>query len=1036
MELALHCQRARDRIDECLRTIDRHEDGEETMPATILEAFFRESGELQRALNARTVLWGLYVPPGWTDAMIAASAEAYFEERVGPHLVAGNTELAWAIVNCDKPLPLEFQKALFMDPTYRLLREDHELLRACVDKGLDGEHVKIVWSRDMAKNPQLVRKCFAMCPQSLRVSGGRNDDGGLPPRHLEDMANLRAFAFSDHAHARRCRATPPPRGAEGVRAMFAPALFHDPALLADLVLVATAHHDASKARAGREEDGHEGEGAAEEDSAAEYSTDEEEDAEDSTEADEDAADGTEDDDDSDYRVEEDEDSDDRVEDKHAADDITEEEGGTEEEEAAKNRTAQQGYADAVEDSPEKEGVAEAGTVYDDAAEGSTELEEDAADIEYEDAAQDVKEEKGLTEEDAAEDFTDVDDDADDRTDDDDEEEDRTEEEGWVRSVVEGAFPRRGKDDDDAATVLRQPLLDSEEFALRLARGLLDGAVPESKRHACPVTYRDLSPRLRAIPEVARAFVRLHPTNILFVPADLRGNDEIWGELWEAATTSSVGHGGDCDDKSSSNNDISRPGSGAHSTSSDAHSCSKRTATKLLVLQLLEESNAKYWPEGALNDFAEIFPSLDPEIQKDRDVNLRMAVACARAPVSELRDRLAPEWIHSREFWIDLAEKHHCPHDLWTLVPAPEAVATDAAVILAWARHAPAGLVGGSSGDRVRWIARAAATFPHLALLADRAVLLNWMPHFFRRFKMLFHDRIPPALLHDKSLWLELLPPLDDNTYAGRHIPNRLRHDLDIVQALLRCPDTKWKTFRRCYLELPEELQNRFAPRLVSAIESSDELHLLHKLSLFLSGASHLLKIPEVAHAAFSNGFNTESFDCEEAIQESDWSNDPDSMLSFARRVGPRSGGWYWICCSEELRENKAFLLAVLKLDDPPCLEVEGDLEDDYDILCATFAHRPSRRGDRVPTSRERDFIRTVRGRLQQYLSLEAFMAGIQSNESRRPHQDPAAPVALLRQDEDTLQDFKRRMVELLGCVSHEEASVLRRVSLTFTVHGF
>jgi hypothetical protein len=103
---------------------------------------------------------------------------AYFRERVGPHLlVAGNKELAWAIVNCDnRPLlPLAFQKALFMDPTYRLLREDHELLRACVDKGLDGEHVKIVWSSDMAENPQLVRKCFAMVMSAVVTSNGRRN---------------------------------------------------------------------------------------------------------------------------------------------------------------------------------------------------------------------------------------------------------------------------------------------------------------------------------------------------------------------------------------------------------------------------------------------------------------------------------------------------------------------------------------------------------------------------------------------------------------------------------------------------------------------------------------------------------------------------------------------------------------------------------------------------------------------------------------------------------------------------------------------
>jgi hypothetical protein len=221
--------------------------------------------------------------------------------------------------------------------------------------------------------------------------------------------------------------------------------------------------------------------------------------------------------------------------------------------------------------------------------------------------------------------------------------------------------------------------------------------------------------------------------------------------------------------------------------------------------------------------------------------------------------------------------------------------------------------------------------------------------------------------------------------------------------------------------------------LVAAIESRAAVDVGDKVSELLARGSDLLSIPEVALAALSKGYDPDSFGCVEAMQASDWARDPAFMWSLARR---REAGWtFGVCCSDDLRNNKAFLLEVLKLDRPPCLHVEGDLEHDYDILCAMFGHRVSR-WDRIPTRRDMDFIRKVRGRLQQYLSLEAFMAGIQSEESCRPHQGLAAPVTLLRQDQDTLHDFKRRMVELLGCVSHEEASVLRRVSLTFTMHGF
>jgi hypothetical protein len=413
------------------------------------------------------------------------------------------------------------------------------------------------------------------------------------------------------------------------------------------------------------------------------------------------------------------------------------------------------------------------------------------------------------------------------------------------------------------------------------------------------------------------------------------------------------------------------------------------------------------------------------------------VACAFAPLTALRDCLAREWIRDRDFWIDLAKNHHCHHNLWELLPAPRRVATDLAVVLAWARHARPSLLDNKSD--VRWITDAVAKFPRLALLADRAVLLNWMPHFFQRTRMLFRDRIPPELLQDKSLWLELLPSLGDGTYAGRHVPRRLRHDPDVVDAQLRRPATKRKMFYRCYSKLPFALQTRFAHRLVAAIESSDcELHVEHKLSRLLTRESDLLCIRKVAHAALCNGYDTESFTSMEAMQASDWARDPASMLSLARRLGAGADWMFWECCSDDLHNDKAFLLEVLKLDAPPPLRVEGDLQNDYDIMCATFAHRDP--PGRVPTRGDRDFIRTVRARLQQYVSLETFMAGIdqsKAEEGSRPlhHEHSPAPLSLLRQDRDASSGLKMRMVELLGCVSNEEASVLRRVSLTFAMNG-
>jgi hypothetical protein len=262
-------------------------------------------------------------------------------------------------------------------------------------------------------------------------------------------------------------------------------------------------------------------------------------------------------------------------------------------------------------------------------------------------------------------------------------------------------------------------------------------------------------------------------------------------------------------------------------------------------------------------------------------------------------------------------------------------------------------------------------------------------------------------------------------------------------ARLRFPVRDWWAFQRCYSDLPLALQAQFAHRVVDAIESRDEWD-LEEFGLEEPG---LLTIPAVARAALAKGWTPSSDDFCEVIRASEWTKDPAFTLSLARRLRSSAGrgDTFWTCCSDGLRRDKAFWLEVLKLDDPPPLHVEGELKDDYDILCATFAHRDHPPGRR-PTRRERDFLRTVRDRLQQYLSLEAFMGGISRSSSdedggsrrRSPQQDrpSASPLSLLRQDRDAVADFKTRMVELLGCVSHEEASVLRRVSLTFTMHGF
>jgi hypothetical protein len=119
-----------------------------------------------------------------------------------------------------------------------------------------------------------------------------------------------------------------------------------------------------------------------------------------------------------------------------------------------------------------------------------------------------------------------------------------------------------------------------------------------------------------------------------------------------------------------------------------------------------------------------------------------------------------------------------------------------------------------------------------------------------------------------------------------------------------------------------------------------------------------------------------------------------------------------------------------------------DLESDFDIKCAKLLHC-SASDLRKSASSDPGIIQDVRARLQQYLSLEAFMAGVHAASDPRPKRrgrdgrSRSCPLALLGQDDDTLHDFKARLVEFLGCPSRlEEATVLRNVSNKFTMNGY
>jgi hypothetical protein len=598
----------------------------------------------------------------------------------------------------------------------------------------------------------------------------------------------------------------------------------------------------------------------------------------------------------------------------------------------------------------------------------------------------------------------------------------------AHDVVDKAFPEKG------IAWEQQPLLDDEDFAVRVAAGMAGFPYPpESRgyRERWPVTYRMLSPRLQQVPDVALAFVRAWGSTVLDVPQSLCRNEAVWFELWKAATNTHPPV--------------------VYSKSLDAKLRSTLLSSKELVLRLVSEVSNEAGTAGpkakSLGKFAGLVSKLPTEIKADREINVQLVLLGATTKSTKLHRHVAPEWLHNREFWLHLAEEHHCPCSTWGLVSAD--VARDAAVVQAWARHA-------SSEGRIDWIANVVDRFPDLDLLSDRHVLLNLMPELYTdnpRAEELFR-RISPDVRADKSLWLELLSKGGSHDYLA-HMPEGLRQDDDVVDARLRSSGSH--NFPDRYLTLPVDLQQRFAHRLVEAIQKCDSTTFDDEWGGIYTNRD-LMRLPEVAYASMAKGWRRFSDAFRDTVRGLPWRDDPDFLLAVARdppKVGSEEE-LFWSCCSSRLRRDKEFMMRALEVG-KKFYQLErwfdNDLQKDFDIRCAVFLRDTERSCTRNFTP-DHALAREARRRLALYVSLETFMEGVKSVRRPRHNQQhersleeqrrdrataptsPAAALTILNQDGFTLAALKGRLRELLGAPSGDHAAVVRKVANVFTRNGY
>jgi hypothetical protein len=588
-------------------------------------------------------------------------------------------------------------------------------------------------------------------------------------------------------------------------------------------------------------------------------------------------------------------------------------------------------------------------------------------------------------------------------------------EAWAGSVVRGAF-RVG------ATPDGHPFLDNEDFALRLARATAEVADRIGRDHR--VSYASLSGRVRAIPDVALAFVAADGSNVNSLPIELSSDAELWTKIYQVAT------------------DNYPPA--IYCKRFNAEAFPGVLSSKALALRLVEAAK-RYGPNsgrGDHRDLERMIRAFPDAIRRDPEFNMQLVALGAENRAKELYKHYDPGCVQECSFWIELSERHRCPCSAWACIPAH--VSTDADVVLNWARHAYPDV-------SIEWLLRADENFLHLRLMSDRQVLINWIPTLSDRMRRnnptadAVYDRASPALL-DKAFWMELLSKgMPSDCFSC--MPGSLRHEPDIVDAQLRCCLNAEieHDFLNFFATLPPHLQRQFSRRLVEAIQRAD-------VSLFKrrygnsrtciwerEQAPEMWHVPDVALAAISKGWTPTT----ELVKASPWSGDPAFLISVAKALPKKLPGncdyIVWHCCSDALRRDKEFILEVLKLDcvGIPPHELDDDLKNDFDVMRVMQA-RASEYDFFEPTKRDLEFIGKVRERLELSLSLEVFMRGIRSSRVAPALVPPGPTCALtiLNQDGYTLEALRRRLVEYLGAPSREEVAELRIVSRKFTKYGY
>jgi hypothetical protein len=299
------------------------------------------------------------------------------------------------------------------------------------------------------------------------------------------------------------------------------------------------------------------------------------------------------------------------------------------------------------------------------------------------------------------------------------------------------------------------------------------------------------------------------------------------------------------------------------------------------------------------------------------------------------------------------------------------------------------------------------------LLANRVAMLaiakNWWTDVLQETLQFS----PSAIRNDKAIIMEAVK---NDPVAFEYCSEELQSDREVVLAAIEAsPSSLYLVMDSFQYENPDVV--------ILALEKTDRGDLW---TTYDDVYDELWTNRDVAMAWLSKGGDWLADDFPE-----DFWDDEELLLTVAKH------NWTeFDCASENLRNDKEFMLKALALDGRVIRDVSEDLRHDYDLALAAFG-KDLRSLQFFSGPEDFEFMVSLTNQVRERLEdCSFFMREMVGSIYRRPSADEKCLLPMLNQGPDTVQMYQTTLSSFLGLPHGEELAHLQETSKNLLAWGF